>query len=122
MSGTSLWTILGVHIGRSITYDYANRPISVTLAGQVTTFAYAGTGARQQKVVDGVTTYYAGMAEIRNFGTVKEQVIPQTHADFRIVDGVVKKLTHMDGGHVFVNQAAIAALQPAPILNREPSQ
>ena len=81
--------------GRSITYDYANRPTSVSHAGQTTGFTYDGTGGRQSKVVDGVTTFYAGMAEIRNFGTPQEQLILQPHADFRLVDGVASYL-HRD--------------------------
>ncbi|MEX0969849.1 MAG: hypothetical protein WD046_05315, partial [Paracoccaceae bacterium] len=42
-----------------------------------------------------MTSFYAGMAEIRNFGTPSEQVILQPHADFRLVDGVASFL-HRD--------------------------
>ncbi len=58
-------------------------------------FSYDGTDARQTNVVDGVTSFYAGMAEIRNFGTPSEQLILQPHEDFRLVDGVASYM-HRD--------------------------
>jgi len=74
--------------GKLISYDYANRPTSVAFAAQTTTFTYDINSQRRSKVVGGMTTFYAGMAEIRDFGTANEQITlqPHPHADFRITD------------------------------------
>jgi len=47
-----------------ISYDYRNQPISVTHAGVTTEYQYGAGGIRLYKVVDGVSTFYDGMAEI----------------------------------------------------------
>ncbi len=72
--------------GKQVTYDYNNRPTNVQFAGQTTGYTYGPDGARQTKSVDGVTTFYAGMAEIRDIGGAGEQIILQPHPDFRITD------------------------------------
>ena len=46
--------------GRTITYDYGNRPVSVTKAGTTTTFVYDGDGGRVKKTVGSTTTTYIG--------------------------------------------------------------
>ena len=69
-----------------ITYNYANEPTQVVFAGQTTDYTYGPGAIRQTKTVDGGTTFYTSIAEIRNFGTASEQIILQPHADFRITD------------------------------------
>jgi len=69
-----------------ITYDYNNRPTSVQFAGQTTAYTYGADGARQTKTVGATETFYAGIAEIRDFGGTGESIILQPHADFRITD------------------------------------
>jgi len=69
--------------GKVIAYDYANRPTSVLFAGQTTAYTYGPDGARQTKTVGASETFYAGMAEIRNFGDADESIILQPHPDFR---------------------------------------
>ena len=69
--------------GKIIAYDYANRPTSVLFAGQTTAYTYGPDGARQTKTVGASETFYAGMAEIRNFGDADESIILQPHPDFR---------------------------------------
>ncbi len=46
--------------GRTIIYDYDNRPVSVTAGGVTTTFLYDGAGARARKTSNGVSTVYIG--------------------------------------------------------------
>ncbi len=46
--------------GRTITYDYENRPVSVTKSGTTTTFVYDGDGGRVKKTVGTTTTTYIG--------------------------------------------------------------
>ncbi len=46
--------------GRIITYDFENRPISVTQGGTTTTFVYDGDGGRVKKTVGTATTTYIG--------------------------------------------------------------
>lgn len=45
---------------KTITYDYENRPISITESGITTTFAYDYAGQRVKKTANGVTTLYIG--------------------------------------------------------------
>ena len=42
------------------TYDYENRPVSVTKSGTTTTFVYDGDGGRVKKTVGTTTTTYIG--------------------------------------------------------------
>ena len=72
--------------GKQITCDYNNRPTSVQVVGQTTAYTYGPDGARQTKVVGASETFYAGMAEIRNFGDANESIILQPHPDFRITE------------------------------------
>ncbi len=46
--------------GRTIIYDYDNRPVSITAGGGTTTFLYDGAGNRVRKTANGVTTVYIG--------------------------------------------------------------
>ncbi|MEM9633745.1 MAG: HNH/ENDO VII family nuclease [Pseudomonadota bacterium] len=49
--------------GRIISYDGENRPVSVTMGGQTTTFVYGPDGARLKKITGGQTTLYLGAEE-----------------------------------------------------------
>ncbi|MDR4493612.1 MAG: hypothetical protein R3B74_04160 [Nitrospirales bacterium] len=51
--------------GRTITYDYENRPVSVTKSGTTTTFVYDGDGGRVKKTVGTTTTTYIGKLYVR---------------------------------------------------------
>ncbi len=44
--------------GRSFTYNLENKPLTITIGGQTTTFVYAGDGGRVKKVVGSTTTRY----------------------------------------------------------------
>lgn len=46
--------------GKTISYDYANRPTSITSGTNTTTFVYDGDGGRVKKIVNGITTVYIG--------------------------------------------------------------
>ena len=46
--------------GRTINYDTENRPVTVTLNGETTTFLYDGDGGRVKKVTSTTTTRYIG--------------------------------------------------------------
>ncbi|MBL1436299.1 MAG: hypothetical protein COB08_008885 [Rhodobacteraceae bacterium] len=89
-----------------ITYDYNNRPTSVLFAGIQTDYTYGPDGARQTKTVNTTNppseTFYAGMAEIRNFGGTGEQIILQPHPDFRITDagGANEAVSYLHRDHL----------------------
>jgi len=85
-----------------ITYNYANEPTQVVFAGQTTDYTYGPGAIRQTKTVDGVTTFYTSIAEIRNFGTASEQIILQPHADFRITDagGASEAVSYLHRDHL----------------------
>ncbi|MFE3872249.1 RHS repeat domain-containing protein, partial [Flavobacterium sp. ZS1P70] len=44
----------------AIAYNYLNLPTQVTIAGQKINYVYDATGSKQQKIVNGITTDYAG--------------------------------------------------------------
>ena len=46
--------------GRTVTYDFENRPVSITKGGVTSTFVYDGDGGRVTKTVGGLTTTYIG--------------------------------------------------------------
>ncbi len=52
--------------------------------------------------MDGVTTFYTSIAEIRNFGTANEQIILQPHPDFRITDagGANEAVSYLNRDHL----------------------
>jgi len=85
-----------------ITYDYNNRPTSVQFAGQTTAYTYGADGARQTKTVGATETFYAGIAEIRDFGGTGESIILQPHADFRITDagGAAEAVSYLHRDHL----------------------
>ncbi|MCF6305449.1 MAG: hypothetical protein L3J33_08765 [Rhodobacteraceae bacterium] len=87
---------------KAITYNYANEPTQVVFAGQTTTYTYGPGAIRQTKVVDGVTTFYTSIAEIRNFGTASETIILQPHADFRITNagGASEAISYLHRDHL----------------------
>ncbi|MCF6305451.1 MAG: thioesterase domain-containing protein [Rhodobacteraceae bacterium] len=88
--------------GKAITYNYANEPTLVVFAGQTTTYTYGPGAIRQTKVVDGVTTFYTSIAEIRNFGMASETIILQPHPDFRITDagGASEAISYLHRDHL----------------------
>ena len=47
-----------MNVGTARTWDVENRPVSITRAGETTTFVYDGDGNRVKKTVGGVTTVY----------------------------------------------------------------
>ncbi len=50
--------------GRSLTYDFENRPTQITKGGVVTDFVYDGDGGRVKKTVGGVDTLYIGKSQV----------------------------------------------------------
>ncbi len=47
-------------MGRTIAYDAADRPVTVTANGQTTTYVYGPDDKRLKKITGGVTTLYLG--------------------------------------------------------------
>ena len=87
---------------KQITNDYNNRPTNVVFGGQTTVYTYGADGARQTKTVGAVETFYAGIAEIRDFGGTGESIILQPHADFRITDagGANEAVSYLHRDHL----------------------
>jgi YD repeat-containing protein len=46
--------------GRTLSYDFENRPTSITRSGVTATMVYDGDGGRVKKTVSGITTIYIG--------------------------------------------------------------
>jgi len=44
--------------GRTLSYDLENKPLTITMAGQTTTFVYDGDGGRVKKIAGSTTTRY----------------------------------------------------------------
>jgi len=109
--------------GKVIAYDYNNRPTAVTFAGATTTYAYGLGAQRTSKTVGANVTWYAGMAEIRNFGTANEEIILQPHPDFRLVDGVASYLhrDHLASVRLITNAAGQAEQSTAYTPFGDPS-
>lgn len=74
--------------GKVMTYDGANRPLSVTFAGKKTCYVYGADGKRLKKIDNFATTQdcatipasapvrvYFGVVEIRDWKLATEQVI-----------------------------------------------
>ncbi|MBI5745736.1 MAG: RHS repeat-associated core domain-containing protein [Nitrospirae bacterium] len=48
------------NVGKTISYDFENRPTSITSGTNTTTFVYDGDGGRVKKTASGTTTIYIG--------------------------------------------------------------
>jgi len=87
--------------GKLMTYDGENRPLTVSYAGNSTTYEYGPDGSRLKKTVTDTsatttTTLYVGDVEIQNYGQGASEVVTRhPHAMVREVDGT-KSWLHLD--------------------------
>ena len=59
---------------RTLTYDFENRPTSITSSGTTTTFQYDGDGGRVQKTVGSTTTVYVGKLYVCENGACTKMI------------------------------------------------
>jgi len=91
--------------GKVMTYDGENRPLTVSYAGNATTYEYGPDGSRLKKTVTDTsatttTTLYVGDVEIQNYGQGTSEVVTRhPHENIREVGdsaGTLQPALHHD--------------------------